>query len=149
MENIVNVLNKIHFTNFAWMLILPAAMMAIDVLTGWIGSVFVLKNFQSSIMRSGLIKKAVELLIILLGVLFTYGLGLPTYFLKAISLYIILMELMSILENMDKCGVPLPAFIKNTINNLSSSIQHDDAAALADKVKQLEAALAKYENDGK
>ena len=125
MQDIKAIIETIHFVNLAWLLLIPAAMMGIDILTGLIYA-FITNSFQSAKMRSGLGKKAGELLIILIGVLFTFGMGIPTYILKGIALYIIFMELMSILENLDKLGVPIPAFISRTLNNINDDIMHKE-----------------------
>jgi toxin secretion/phage lysis holin len=135
MQEIKAIIETIHFVNLAWMLIIPAAMMGIDILTGLIYA-FITNSFDSAKMRSGLGKKAGELLIILIGVLFTFGMGIPTYILKGVALYIIFMELMSILENLDKLGVPIPAFISKTLNNINDDLLHQE------DIKDLKAEVA-------
>ncbi|MBR2189577.1 MAG: phage holin family protein [Eubacterium sp.] len=136
-----DIFKTIHFASLTWLLILPMAMMAIDILTGLINA-WKQKDFQSALMRSGLAKKAGEILILVVGILFTYGMGLPSYILKLISLYIILMELMSVIENLDKLGAPLPKFVKDVINNVGTSVQNDDYQSLVRELKRLELALA-------
>lgn len=142
MENFdINViLQYVHFKNLYWIFIIPAAMMGIDILTGLIKA-WIANDFQSSKMRSGLGKKAGEMAIIAIGLLFTAGMGIPDYILSGISLYIIFMELMSVLENLDKLGVPIPAFIAKTLNNVNDSLQHDDYKALNEKIAAMELQL--------
>lgn len=137
---IINIVKTLHFVNFIWLLVLPAAMMGIDVVTGLIGA-WVHNNFQSAIMRSGLAKKAGELLIIVMGILFTYGMGLPPYIMTCVALYIILMEAMSVTENLDKLGAPLPASLKNVINNVGHAVQEDDINELRKTVANLQATV--------
>lgn len=121
----MKIIEMIHFNNMMWLLLIPAAMMGIDILTGLIYA-FITNSFMSAKMRSGLGKKAGELMIIVIGLLFTFGMNIPTEILKCIALYIIFMELMSILENLDKLGVPIPAFISKTLNNLNDEIMHQE-----------------------
>lgn len=139
----LDIIKAIHFHNLTWLLALPSAMMAIDILTGLINA-WKSKDFQSTKMRSGLAKKAGELLIIVIAVLFTFGLDLPAYILKFISLYIILMELMSVVENLDKVGAPLPKFVKDAINNAADTVNNDDLKDIERKLKRVERMLEQY-----
>ena len=124
--SITEVIENIHFVNRIWILLLPLILMGIDILTGLINAMWKEKNFQSCVMRQGLVKKCGEVAIILVGLVVTFGLTLPIYILKAISLYLIIMELMSIMENLDKMGVPVPNFVKSAINNIGSTVQNGD-----------------------
>lgn len=100
-------LQQVHFADWKWMLILPASLMAIDFLTGFLGA-WIRNDIQSAKMRSGLAKKCGELCVILIGELFTVGMNLPQSFMEAISLYIMFMELVSNVENLAIIGVRLP-----------------------------------------
>lgn len=146
----IDIIKTLHFTNMVWLLVLPVAMMAIDIVTGVINA-WKQKDFQSTKMRAGLAKKAGELLIIVIGVLFTYGMGVPDYIIKFISLYIIVMELMSIVENIDKLGVPLPKAIKDVINNAGQGLQDTEASAIIaryqDEIRRLEEQLREKSAD--
>ena len=138
---LLEVFKELHFQSMFWLLMLPSALMAIDVITGLMGA-WIRKDFQSTKMRGGLAKKAGELLVILIGILFTYGMGIPDMILTCISLYIILMELMSVIENLDQLGVPLPKSLKDVVNNVGQSLQNDDYKTLMEKMNKLEALLA-------
>lgn len=134
---LLEVFKELHFQSMFWLLMLPSAMMAIDVITGLMGA-WIRKDFQSTKMRSGLAKKAGELLVILIGILFTYGMGIPQQILSCISLYIILMELMSVIENLDQLGVPVPKVIKDVINNVGTAVRDDEMKDLMAKLKEAE-----------
>lgn len=121
MNQVESILTNFHFVNEFWGLVAPCIMMAIDFITGTIYA-WSTKTFQSKKMRTGLSKKVGELAIIVIGEVLSFSLGLPKYIMTGISLYIIIMELMSIFENLDKMGVPVPKFIKDVINNVSDSI---------------------------
>lgn len=127
--------NSIHFASTAWILALPAVMMALDILTGFIYA-WISKTFESSKMRAGLGKKFGELSYIVIGTMATIGLGLPSYILKGISIYIIFMEVMSIIENAEKLGAPIPAFVKNVVNNVNDSLSKDDYEEIKKKMEE-------------
>ena len=149
MDNLMTIIETIHFNNMLWLLLIPAAMMGIDILTGLIYA-FITNTFMSAKMRSGLGKKVGELLIIVIGLLFTVGMNLPTEILKGIALYIIFMELMSILENLDKLGVPIPAFISKTLNNLNDEIMHQEQyKELNEKMEMVLAMIEEESHDRK
>lgn len=134
---LLEVFKELHFQSMFWLLMLPSAMMAIDVITGLMGA-WVRKDFQSTKMRSGLAKKAGELLIILIGLLFNYGMALPIVIVNCIALYIIIMELMSIAENLDSLGAPVPKVIKDVINNVGTAVRDDEMKDLMAKLKEAE-----------
>lgn len=138
---LMDMLKHLHFTSPTWVYALPLILMGIDILTGLVNACFKEKNFQSSVMRAGLTKKVGEIAIIMVGIVCTYGVGIPTYLMKAVILYICFMELMSIFENADKMGVPLPKFVKDIVNNINKSIQNDDLKTAMEKVHKLEAVL--------
>lgn len=100
-------LQDVHFADWKWMLILPAAMMLFDFITGFLGA-WIHNDIQSPKMRSGLAKKCGELCVILIGQLFTIGMNLPQAFMEAISFYILFMETVSVVENLAIIGVRLP-----------------------------------------
>ena len=123
MEDLYNIVSQFHFRNELWVLFIPLGLMAIDVLSGVIKA-WAHNDFQSSIMRSGLAKKAGEIVILVVGELVSFGLLLPEAVMNCISFYIIFMEIMSILENADALGIPIPKFVKDVINNANDQLQN-------------------------
>lgn len=78
----------------------------LDVLTGYIGAV-VKRNVSSSKMRKGLLKKAVQVVVIAGAALLQWGetvieLGINIPVLTVVCVFLIWMEFTSILENADK-----------------------------------------------
>ena len=145
--DIGKILNEIHFASLTWLLLIPVAMMAIDIVTGLLYA-WSTKTFESAKMRTGLAKKCGEIMIILIGMMFVYGTNIPTYILTGISAYIIFMELMSVLENLDKLGVPIPAFISKVLNNVDDALQNsEDVEEIKKELEELRAAVAS--DDGK
>lgn len=125
MEDIFQYVSQFHFRNELWVLFIPLILMAIDVLTGIIKA-WAHNDFKSAIMRSGLAKKAGEIMILVVGEVVSYGLMLPDTIMNGISFYIIFMEGMSILENADELGIPVPKFVRDVINNVDDKLQHGD-----------------------
>ena len=125
MEDIFQYVSQFHFRNELWVLFIPLILMAIDVLTGIIKA-WAHNDFKSAIMRSGLAKKAGEIMILVVGEVISYGLMLPDTIMNGISFYIIFMEVMSILENADELGIPVPKFVRDVINNVDDKLQHGD-----------------------
>lgn len=135
--DIGNILKEIHFANLLWLLLIPVAMMAIDIVTGLLNA-WATESFMSAKMRTGLAKKCGEILIILIGMMFMYGMNLPSYILTGISAYIIFMEFMSVMENLKKLGVPIPNFIAKVLNNVDESLKNDDYAEIKRKLEELQ-----------
>lgn len=125
MEDIIQVVSQFKFRNELWVLFIPLGLMAIDVLTGIIKA-WAHNDFKSAIMRAGLAKKAGEIMILVVGELISYGLMMPDIIMNGISFYIIFMEIMSIMENADELGIPIPKFVRDVINNVDDKLQHGD-----------------------
>ena len=126
MENFTNILDKVKFSNEIWVFIIPGVLMAIDILTGSLNA-WAKSNFKSFKMREGLVKKCGEITILAIGQLFTVGLVLPTYIMSGISFYIIFMELISICENLQKMGVPIPKFIKKALDDTEKALEEKES----------------------
>lgn len=124
MPNGIDILTNFHFVNEAWVLVTPILLMTVDIVTGTVYA-WSSKTFQSKRMRSGLSKKVGEISILVIGEVLSFSLGLPRYIMSGISAYIILMELMSVMENADKMGAPIPKSIKKVINNVNDEVNHE------------------------
>lgn len=114
MKNIQDVANVIHFTNSWYILIVPLVLMGFDFLSGFLKA-WNAKNIQSSILRSGISKKFGEIIIIVLSLFLQYSIGLPKEISIFIAIYISIMEIISILENLEKLGVRIPKWIKERL----------------------------------
>lgn len=116
MHDLMNTLQDFEFRNVFWCLILPLILMGFDVLTGFLNA-WIRHEVKSAKLRAGLSKKVGEISVLVIGELFTFALRLPPGVMKFLTFYIIFMELTSIIENLDKLGVPIPKSIKKVINN--------------------------------
>ena len=114
-DNKKKYLENLKFSHDYWQLILPVVLMLIDIITGYYNA-YIKKEISSSKMRDGLGKKLAELVYIIVSLLISvaFNVKIVGYF---FSLYIIYMELVSIMENCKKLGVAMPDFIKDKLNN--------------------------------
>lgn len=117
--------SHVQFSSKLWVLMLPLALMGLDIVTGLVKA-WSNEDFKSKKMRTGLSKKIGEIAIIVIGELFQYSLNLPTYIMTCVSLYIVFMELMSVVENLNELGVPLPAFVTKALQTVDESLQKED-----------------------
>lgn len=84
-------------------LLITIAFIAFDVLTGWLKA-YITATLNSSVMRTGLLRKIGEILAELFGYMCQYtlpmiGLKVDVPFAGAIATYIVIMETASIIEN--------------------------------------------------
>ena len=123
MDELLQFVSQFDFRNEWWVLFTPLIIMGVDIITGVVKA-WVNKNFEASIMRAGLGKKAGEAAILIAVELLSYALNLPDIVMNCASFYIIFMEGMSILENVDELGLPVPGFIKKVINNVDEQLKN-------------------------
>lgn len=126
MNEITNIFNNVSFQDGGWIMLIPVTLMGVDVLTGIIHA-WITGHLKSYKMREGLGRKFGEIMILFIGQLFTAGMNFPFYILSAFSLYIILMEIVSICENLKKLGVPIPKFVDKALASMSDKIQNNEA----------------------
>lgn len=121
MNDMNEALQNLKFSRDFWVVLMPSILMAIDVLTGFINA-WARRIIKSSVMRQGLARKFGELVVLGIAQLFFYGVGMPKYVVMGISTYIMVMELISINENLVKLGVPIPKFIKDALTKAEEKI---------------------------
>lgn len=98
-------IDSLHFSNIAWQIITPLLLSLIDIITGYIQSV-INHNTDSSVMRKGLLHKIIIMLIILVSFVLSFTFNIE-YISTIVCIYVIVMELTSIVENVKKAGVNL------------------------------------------
>lgn len=121
-ENIM--ISDFVITNSIWFILLPLILCTLDVVTGYLNA-WIKNDVQSVKMREGLGKKVGELVYCSVGLLINLLFNLPSisYFITG---YICLMEIMSLAENCDKLGVPMPKILKKKVNNLEKELEGED-----------------------
>lgn len=102
MEELIQTLT---FSNIVWQVITPMIFSVLDILTGYIQAV-INKNVDSKIMREGLLHKCLLIVAIVIGYVVEYAFNLSAVA-QVITVYICIMEIMSILENLKKAGLDL------------------------------------------
>lgn len=98
-------LKNVQFSTMLWQVVTPFVFILVDIISGYIQAL-INKNVDSKIMREGLLHKLLLTLIIILGYVIQFAFNLK-FVSQAITIYICLMELTSILENLKKAGIDL------------------------------------------
>ena len=111
----MEIIKDLKFTHDYWAILLPCILMVLDIITGYYNA-WKKKEVSSSKMRDGLGKKLAELVYIVAGILISVSFGVKPvgYF---ISFYVIYMEVVSIIENCKKLGLPVPKELEEKLNN--------------------------------
>ena len=107
-------INQLKFQNELWIYVTPLIMMLCDIVTGYIQAL-INKNVVSSKMRVGLLHKILNTLIIFIAKIFSLAFG-HDYFVYGVSMYIVVMELISIFENLEKAGIKID-YLKKIFQN--------------------------------
>lgn len=113
-------LEQIHFTAPYWVLLMPLIAAGGDILTGWIQAT-VNGTWDSTKMRKGLFRKSGEILVVLLAWIFDVAIVLPVDLAQLVSGYIIIMEALSVFENLDQAGVSIP-FVRKWLKKAKDGI---------------------------
>jgi len=112
-------IEQLHYSHTYWTFLLPLVLIAADIVSGWIQATI---NFtwDSTKMRKGLFRKGGEMLVVVVAWLI--GIAIPLDFNIAFffSIYIVLMETVSVIENLDLAGIPMPVWI---IKRLKKTMQ--------------------------
>lgn len=103
--NIEQIINSLNFTTIFWQAGATLIFMVADIVTGLIQAV-INKNLDSQKMREGILRKALLILIVILSFVAQYAFNIPAIS-KVVCLYLIIMEVISIFENLKKAGVDL------------------------------------------
>lgn len=91
-------------------LFLPIALMAIDILAGFICA-WAKKRINTAVMRKGLAKKFGEILVIMIANVVFYSMGVSEMVVYGTAIYISAMEFLSICENLEKLGIKMPKIL--------------------------------------
>ena len=121
MEN----LKEITFTSRYWILLLPAILMAADIITGWLQAT-INESWDSTKMRKGLFRKSAELMVIFVAYAIDAAIKLPVDIPAFIAGYIVVMEILSVCENLDQAGLPVPTWITRRLGKVAQDLSEDD-----------------------
>ena len=115
-------MTELRFTGALWVLAVPCVLMAIDFATGFLNA-WARREVQSAKMRAGLAKKLGEIAALVATKLCVTGMALPRELMTGVSLYIVLMELVSITENLALLGVPVPKKAREKLKNVRDELE--------------------------
>lgn len=130
-------LKTITFTHRYWILLLPLCLMAADIVTGWLQAT-INGTWDSTKMRVGLFRKSGELLVIVIAYAIYSAISMPFDVPSFIAGYIIIMELISVFENLDQAGLPVPRWITRRLRKVAKDISEDDPLTEEDEAKETE-----------
>lgn len=103
--NIGEIIQSLSFSSVLWQILAPILFSLGDIITGFIQAV-INNNVDSTKMRTGLLHKILLILILFLSILLDITFNL-SFCSKSVSIYIIIMEILSICENLTKAGVKM------------------------------------------
>ena len=120
---IMTTTDMITFSAPYWEVLLPAIFALADVITGLLqAQINGTKN--SSVMRKGLYRKAGEILIVGLAWVFCLATAFPVDLAGYIAAYIVLMEALSVSENLKLAGVPVPDWVTRKAKEEAEKYDH-------------------------
>lgn len=129
MENLQFFIENLDFANTFWQIGATLFFMLGDIISGVISAI-ILHNLDSQKMREGLLRKVLLILIVLLSFIIA-GAFKISFVAKAVCIYIIIMETISILENVKKAGIDLGKLgellkIKHEDNTINLVVKKED-----------------------
>lgn len=121
-----------YFNVLGFPLLALIAFMIIDYITGMTGA-YIAGQLSSKIGLRGIVKKLCYMCAVAVGVGADYicsaaieNVGITTdvcFFGLLVTVWLILNEMLSILENLDEIGVPVPDFIRKFTEHLKQSVE--------------------------
>lgn len=116
-------LSNVSYANVQWLFLLPAIWIGFDIITGWIQA-SINGTWDSTKMRKGLYRKGGELLIVVIAFLTQQAIPVlqEIHIARFMSLYIVLMETLSVIENLDQAGVAIPKFLHERLKKIKDRV---------------------------
>lgn len=103
-------IQSLNFSSVTWQIMAPIIFSLADIVTGFIQAV-INNDVKTYVMREGLLHKVLIILIVLLSFVadVTFSLHIIS---KVVCIYVILMETLSVCENLTKAGIDLKYLTK-------------------------------------
>lgn len=114
-------IKEIHFSHDYWAMLLPVILIGLDVVTGVLNA-WIKKELSSSTMRKGLGHKVSEFVYLIIGALCGLAFNFKSIY-YFISIYIIYMEILSIIENCKKLGTKVPEKVTEELDEIGKKIK--------------------------
>lgn len=112
-------MNAVNITGWD-VLIVPTVLMLLDIITGFVNA-WSKKEISSSKLRKGISHKVGEIVMIVVPVFLTKTIELPNTITTFIVCYIIVMEIISIIENLEKLGIKTPKIITDKLEEMKGN----------------------------
>ena len=116
-------LQDITFTHRYWVLLLPLFLMGCDIVTGWIQAT-INGTWDSTKMRKGLFRKSGEIMVVVIAYVIYAAIKLPVDIPAFIATYISIMEIISVIENLDQAGVPVPHWMTRKLKKVAEEFNN-------------------------
>lgn len=111
---IEELIKNLNFTNIMWQILTPLIFSLGDIVTGYTQA-WINKTVDSQKMREGLLHKSLIILVIILSFVIQFAFNIK-YIASFVCVYVVLMEIMSIMENLEKAGVDIGK-LSDILNN--------------------------------
>ena len=98
-------IENLNFSSKIWLILTPLIMMLFDIITGYIQAL-INKDVKSSIMRVGILHKVCLMVVMIISHILDYTFNL-NFIARAVAIYLVIMEITSINENLKKAGIDL------------------------------------------
>lgn len=105
-------------------MLLPCIGAGADIVTGWLQAT-INGTWDSTKMRRGLYRKIGEIMAVVLAWVVGVAIVLPVDIAQMAAIYILIMEGISILENLDQAGINIP-ILKKILKKAQDSIDTSD-----------------------
>jgi len=119
--------SNFSYSHIYWIFLLPLIGAGADIVTGWIQAT-INGTWDSTKMRKGLYRKGGELLVVIIAFVAEAAIPVIAEYKVAtwISLYIVIMEAVSVLENLDQAGVAFPKGILKKLGKVKDELDGED-----------------------
>lgn len=131
----IMLIEKLNFSNMIWQIVTPLIFSLFDVITGYIQAI-INNNVDSQKMRTGLLHKILIILVIILSFILQFTFNI-SYISSIVCIYVIVMEVVSILENLKKAGLDLGK-LGDILKEKSENTTQESIEKLVDKIDNKE-----------
>ena len=116
--DLYELINTLNFSNIIWQILAPIIFSFADIVTGYIQAI-INHDVDSQKMRTGLLHKMLIIIVIILSFVIQVTFNID-YISSFVCIYVIIMEVVSICENLQKAGIDigrLGDFLKDKSQN--------------------------------
>ena len=120
-------ISALTYSHIYWIFLMPLIGAGADIVTGWIQAT-INGTWDSTKMRKGLYRKGGELLVVIIAFIAEEAVPvLASYRLATwISFYIVVMEAVSVLENLNQAGVNFPKVLLKKLGKVKEELDGDE-----------------------